>query len=1077
MAIRNRDDAVEVEERVERIFGASTTGRAGEIRGLFAEVLDFEPDFGDVSLAGASGTEQLPASAERVAVLDDVYVLHVALSTDETDRVRKREADATARLIGDQLGDELLLVFTNTSASQLHFVHPSFKTARPTLRRIIVERDLPHRTAVQQVSSIYWNFRESDSIRAALEEAFDVEPVTREFFREYKRKFDAVNERVTGFGTGDEEVEARRMFVQTLFNRLMFVYFLQRKGWLEFQGDNDYLNALWEDYRANEDQTNFYKDRLLPLFFEGLNNPQAPESRSNNPELYSVIGAPPFLNGGLFDETDLDGRSDLDVPDDAIGPILSDLFGRFNFTIMESTPFDIEVAVDPEMLGKVFEELVTGRNESGAYYTPRSVVSFMCREVLKGYLEGQDTGLSTEAIGAFVDDRDTSGIPLPIAHRVSQALDDVTVVDPACGSGAYLLGMLQELVDLQTALYSEQLRTSARDMYDLKLHIIQRNLYGADIDEFAVNIAMLRLWLSLAIEYEGDDPDPLPNLDFKIVQGDSLLGPDPDLDSYGDLFRHQVHTVAERLADLKKQHIEATGSAKDALRKDIETVHADLAAALADSPASEDAVDWRVEFAEVFDRGGFDIALANPPYIQLQKDGGKLGNLYKDVGYETFVRTGDVYQLFFERGCQLLRSSYGLLAYITSNSWLRAKYGERLRRYFSDNYTPMSLLDLGKDVFDSAIVDSSVLLLRSGGANGAFRAVDMDKAPDSNFPPEDRLWGQVRPSGETPWSILSPPEQSAMDKMLAIGTPLRDWDVSIYRGILTGYNKAFIIDTPTRDRLVKQNPGSHEIVKPLLRGQDIKRFRAKWAGKWLIATLPALDLDIDDYPAVRDYLMSFGKDRLEQSGKRLPGGGRSRKRTQHAWFELQDTIAYHKEFCRERLFWMDMSPTGRFAYSDREEYCNDKGFIMTGRSLKYLCAILNSTLITWLMRHTALTTGMGLMQWKKFSIERLPIPMIATAKQVPFVRLVDEILEEKDSNPDADTSHLEWQIDRLVYDLYGLTEEEDTAIERALGLIHATDEEEDAAMLKWMLEANTDAPNEFVSEEAVMATLRDLDGD
>ena len=1077
MAIRNRDDAVEVEERVERIFGASTTGRAGEIRGLFAEVLDFEPDFGDVSLAGASGTEQLPASAERVAVLDDVYVLHVALSTDETDRVRKREADAAARLIGDQLGDELLLVFTNTSASQLHFVHPSFKTARPTLRRIIVERDLPHRTAVQQVSSIYWNFRESDSIRAALEEAFDVEPVTREFFREYKRIFDAANDRVTGFGQGDEEDKAKQMFVQTLFNRLMFIYFLQRKGWLEFQGDNDYLNALWKDYRASEDQTNFYEDRLVPLFFEGLNNPQSPESRSNDPELYSVIGAPPFLNGGLFDETDLDGRSDLDVPDDAIGPILSDLFGRFNFTVMESTPFDIEVAVDPEMLGKVFEELVIERNESGAYYTPRPVVSFMSREALKGYLEGQDTGLSTEAIGAFVDDRDTTGIPLPTAHRVSQALDDVTVVDPACGSGAYLLGMLQELVDLQTALYSEQLRTSARDMYDLKLHIIQRNLYGADIDEFAVNIAMLRLWLSLAIEYEGDDPDPLPNLDFKIVQGDSLLGPDPDLDSYGDLFRHQVHTVAERLTDLKRQHIEAVGAAKDSLREDIEKVHDDLAAALADSPASEEAVDWRVEFAEVFDRGGFDIALANPPYIQLQKDGGKLGNLYKDVGYETFVRTGDVYQLFFERGCQLLRSSYGLLAYITSNSWLRAKYGERLRRYFSDNYTPMSLLDLGKDVFDSAIVDSSVLLLRSGGANGAFRAVDMDKAPDSNFPPEDRLWGQVRPSGETPWSILSPPEQSAMDKMLAIGTPLRDWDVSIYRGILTGYNKAFIIDTPTRDRLVKQNPGSHEIIKPLLRGQDIKRFRAKWAGKWLIATLPALDLDIDDYPAVRDYLMSFGKDRLEQSGKRLPGGGRSRKRTQHAWFELQDTIAYHKEFCRERLFWMDMSPQGRFAYSDTEEYCNNKGFLLTGSSLKYLCSILNSTLITWVMRQTARTTGVGLIQWEKFSVERVPIPQIPTADQQPFVQLLDAILEEKASNPDADTSHLEWQIDRLVYDLYGLTDEEDTAIERGLGLIHATDEEEDAAMLKWMLEASTDAPNEFVSEEAVMATLRDLDGD
>ena len=192
---------------------------------------------------------------------------------------------------------------------------------------------------------------------------------------------------------------------------------------------------------------------------------------------------------------------------------------------MESTPFDIEVAVDPEMLGKVFEELVTGRHDSGSYYTPRPVVSFMCREALKGYLEGCDTGLTTAEIATFVDERESSGLPLASAPKVAEALAEVTVVDPACGSGAYLLGMMQELVDLQSALYNVEADTGG--LYDLKLHIIQRNLYGVDNDEFAVNIAMLRLWLSLAIEYEGDKPEPLPNLEFKIVCEDSLLGPDP----------------------------------------------------------------------------------------------------------------------------------------------------------------------------------------------------------------------------------------------------------------------------------------------------------------------------------------------------------------------------------------------------------------------------------------------------------------------------------------------------------------------------------------------------------------------
>ena len=162
--------------------------------------------------------------------------------------------------------------------------------------------------------------------------------------------------------------------------------------------------------------------------------------------------------------------------------------------------------------------------------------------------------------------------------------------------------------------------------------------------------------------------------------------------------------------------MEAT-TGKDDLREEIERVHSELRDALADTPSLAEAVDWRVEFAEVFDRGGFDVALANPPYIQLQKDGGKLGRLYSDVGYATFVRSGDVYQLFYERGCQLLRSSHGLLAYITSNSWLKAEYGKTLRRYLSDNHEPLALLELGRDVFASAIVDTSVLLLREGNSS------------------------------------------------------------------------------------------------------------------------------------------------------------------------------------------------------------------------------------------------------------------------------------------------------------------------------------------------------------------------
>ena len=633
------------------------------------------------------------------------------------------------------------------------------------------------------------------------------------------------------------------------------------------------------DYR-NKDGDNFYEERLWPLFFYGLNKPHPNEMGNAGAYLLEIIGHVPFLNGGLFERNEFDIRDGIVVPDECITEIFTELFDRFNFTVLESTPFDVEVAVDPEMLGKMFEELVTGRHDSGAYYTPRHVVSFMCREALKGYLEGEDTGLMAEAIALFVDSHVTEGVQVAQARRVAEALAEMTVVDPACGSGAYLLGMMQELIELQTALYNAGV--DAKALYDLKLEIIQRNLYGVDIDDFAVNIAMLRMWLSLAIDYEGARPEPLPNLDFKVLCGDSLLGPDPSpgVEVQGTL-GYDADAV-RRLGRLKAEYMRASeGPDKEELRHAIQEAESVLRSSLGADGIPTDAIDWRVEFAEVFaQRRGFDIAIANPPYVQLQGNQGLLANLYKGVGYRTFARTGDVYQLFYERGCQALKPTNGLLAYITSNSWLKAEYGKSTRQYFADRHTPLRLLELGKDVFkSSAIVDSGVLVARTGGSGKEFPGVDMERLADEAVPPEERHWGHVRPDGAAPWSILSSVEQRILDKMRAVGTPLKDWDIAIYRGITTGLNEAFIIDNQTKDALIAEDPKSAEVIKPVLRGRDIQRYQAQWKGLWLIATFPALGLNIDDYPAVKRHLLSFGKQRLEQLGKRLPDGARSRKKT------------------------------------------------------------------------------------------------------------------------------------------------------------------------------------------------------
>jgi len=447
-----------------------------------------------------------------------------------------------------------------------------------------------------------------------------------------------------------------------------------------------------------------------------------------------------------------------------------------------------------------------------------------------------------------------------------------------------------------------------------------------------------------------------------------------------------------------------------------------------DQNASTDWFDAEYMFGVA---DGFDVVIGNPPYNQLQEDGGKLGKLYKNAGYVTFVSTGDIYQLFYEQGCQMLRAQKGILAYITSNSWLKAEYGKKTRRYLAEHHTPAVLLELGKDVFESAIVDSSILLLRQGGKGKPFPAVDLEQveAETTDFPPPPPLWGSVAPESDAPWSILSVVESSIMKKIRTKGTLLRQWDVTMYRGVTTGLNDAFIIDDQTRAALIAADSQSAEILKPVLRGRDIQRYQVDWKGYWLIATLPALDIKIDDYPAVKKYLLSFSQARLEQSGKKLPDGKKSRKKTNNAWHELQDACAYYEEFDKEKLFWMDLTERGRFAYDFSKMFCLNTAFMMTGSGIKYLCTILNSIMATWFMGTTALNSGMGVTRWIGHTVESIPIPKISAIQQKPFIKLIDHILQIKATNPSADTSALEAEIDRLVYQLYGLTPEEIAAVE------------------------------------------------
>ena len=782
------------------------------------------------------------------------------------------------------------------------------------------------------------------------------------------------------------------------------------------------------------------------------------------------------------------------------------LFNRYKFTVEENTPVEQEVALDPELLGKVFENLLaaynpetreTARKQTGSYYTPREVVDYMVDEALVAALAEKcppadgNMDFWYERLRYLLDYADANELFDESEQKsIVRAIAQLKILDPAVGSGAFPMGVLHKLTlalrrldpnnkrweQLQKELAGQR-AASAFDTHNQqdrnaelleisetfesysgdfgrKLYLIQNSIFGVDIQPIACQIAKLRFFISLAIEQRPDPKaenfgiKPLPNLETRFLAADTLL----KLQSQGELRSDRAIALERKLGENRERHFHATTRQKKRdYKKEDKRLRGELAKVLgslgfpsddADKISSWDPYDQNAR-AAWFDAeymfgvaDGFDVVIGNPPYVQLEKNTGKLRKFYKDAGFTTLVSRGDVYQLFYEKGCQLLAPERGILVYITSNSWLKAEYGKSTRRYFSEQHTPLRLLEMGKNVFENAIVDTSVLILREGKNEETGKAVDIDRLPDKDFPPAESLWEELHPRGEKPWLILSPSEWGVMDKMEAVGTPLKEWDVSINYGVKTGYNKAFIIDDVTRQELVAADPSSAEIIKPVLRGKDIRRYRTQGAGLWLIVakfgsykTLPK------EYPAIYEHLAQH-EEKLRARGQcKYSRAGNNKQNAyydgQHHWLELDNnpTDEYLDIFAGEKLFWMDMSNRGRFAYSDSEMYCNDKGFILTGKYLKYLCAVLNSPLITWLIQRTALTTGVGLTQWKKFAVERLPIPQISPAKQRPFIRLVDSILEAKDADPLADADEMEVEIDRLVYGLYGLTDEEIAAVE------------------------------------------------
>lgn len=286
-------------------------------------------------------------------------------------------------------------------------------------------------------------------------------------------------------------------------------------------------------------------------------------------------------------------------------------------------------------------------------------------------------------------------------------------------------------------------------------------------------------------------------------------------------------------------------------------------------------------------------------------------------------------------------------------------------------------------------------------------------------------------SSKDSWVIMTTLELSIKQKIAAAGIPLKEWDVNINRGVITGYNEAFIISAETKDSLIKEDPRSAEIIRPILRGRDIKRYGYEWAGLWLIATFPSRQYDIDDYPAVKNFLLTFGVERLEQTGKKYVLNGEkvsARKKTNNKWFETQDAISYWDDLAKQKIIWGEISDKPKFAIDVNGEFCPEATtFLMTGDHLKYLLCFLNSTFSEYFFAKYGTTTGMGTLRWKKYLIELLPIPRPSAEVENEFNSALDNLLS---AIMPEDIENCTRHINHLVYSTIGLTNQEIETVER-----------------------------------------------
>ena len=683
------------------------------------------------------------------------------------------------------------------------------------------------------------------------------------------------------------------------------------------------------------------------------------------------------------------------------------------WSMTSSTELDFDLEdVTPGTIGEQYEQTLQMKLEKnikgqweyskdnsqqraqGSFYTNAQITDYIIEQTLGKKL--------SEIKKALIHDAKTDSSRVAILKEVLK----LKIADISSGGGTFLAGMVRKLGNWYSEL--EQVSEISKLLYQIKeyksavdfqKYAVNHMIYGIDLDLKALIVSSF----ALTLESLGDTQSKLPELIGKtLIHQNALVSlvPESLKNKYFKIYQNNIKELYEE----KKKWSAKKGNSFLEKRAELQQVFANFSVEYLQSKKFDKEIlertilDRNIEVLEFnlpeifFNKegeyqGGFDIIVGNPPYIQLQKkeifsDSEKY--IYQKLGeFESYEATGDIYALFYERGIKLLKEG-GLLGYITSNKFLRSGYGQSLRNYLLENTNPYLLINLGSGMF-GATVDTSILAVEKAKNQNGLKAVDlMQRSDDPRVRLEnmsDYIEQQKIPISykkDESWLILSPIEQSIKQKIESVGTPLKEWDIRINRGILTGYNEAFIIDKMKRDELIKQDPKSAEIIRPILRGRDIKKYGYEFAELYLICTFPSKNYDIDIYPAVRDYLLNFDKRKLEQSGaKDIDGirGNNARKKTSNKWFETQDSIAYWDDFNRQKIVFSRISgDTPCFALDNKKCMINDTAYMIIGDNLEYLLEMLCSPTYWFAFRRFYMGGGIE-REFKVNNLENLPIPL------------------------------------------------------------------------------------------------------